>query len=139
MSRRPVRPWQSESYGRDRNREDAARGRRAKVRRVDLHCFDVMGATEFAITSVREAYLNGYQYVELLHGAADVTERVEPGAGRGGIKWKLRTMLDHGQFDAFCRGRGEHQVMEGMVRLALRPNPQARGEAWSSPPPRRHA
>jgi hypothetical protein len=139
MPRRGTRPWQADRYGRDdRSPQSRQPPGRARVRRVDLHGYDVLAATEYALTAVAEGYENGYQFVELLHGAADVTEPVEAGGGRGGIKWELRRMLERGQFDGFCRGRGEHAQMEGMLRLALRPNPQPRPEEWSPPPPARH-
>ncbi|MHB8509328.1 MAG: hypothetical protein ACYDGR_11865 [Candidatus Dormibacteria bacterium] len=110
--------------------------RGARVRRLDLHGYDVLTATELANLTVREAYQNGYQAVELLHGAADVVEPVKGGEGRGGIKWELRRMLDEGRFDEFCRSRQDHQLLEGMLRLMLRNNPQPRSESWSAMPPR---
>jgi hypothetical protein len=141
MPRRPTRPWQAERYGKDRDRaERPGAGRRGpRVRVVDLHRYDVKSAAELALTAVHEAYLNGFQMVELVHGAADVTTPVEPGGGRGAIKFELRRMLAAGEFDAFCRARNEHQQMEGSLRLALKPNPQPRSESWTPPPPATHA
>jgi len=141
MPRRGARPWQADRYGRDDRQPatPAARSaRRVRVRRVDLHGYDVLSAAEYARAAVRDGYDNGYQFVELLHGAADVTEPVAAGEGRGGIKWELRRMLEQGQFDVFCRARHEHALMEGMMRLALRPNPQPRSEEWTPPPAPRH-
>jgi hypothetical protein len=138
MPRRGSRPWQAEHSGRDDRAQVRSAARRLRVRRIDLHGYDVVGAAGYALTAVREAHANGYQFVELLHGAADVTEPVEAGEGRGGIKWELRRMLERGAFDPFCRARHEHALMEGMMRLALRPNPRPRAEEWSSPPEPRH-
>ncbi|HEY7201452.1 MAG TPA: hypothetical protein VIC57_14625, partial [Candidatus Dormibacteraeota bacterium] len=58
-------------------------------RRVeDLHGLDVLTAVRFAVIRVREAYDNGYDEIELLHGSADVRAPVADGRGR--IKWELR-------------------------------------------------
>jgi hypothetical protein len=142
MPRRPTRPWQPERYGADSKNATVRGSRRGpRTHRVDLHGYDVLTAVDLARLSVSEAYLNGYSYVELLHGAADVTEPVAAGAGaRGGIKWELRRMLERGEFDSWCRSHHEHALLEGMMRLALRPNPTQRGEEWTPmPPPRRGA
>jgi len=47
---------------------------------VDLHGHDVLTAVDLAEHRVHEAYSNGYEAVELLHGAGDVTA----GAGSSG-------------------------------------------------------
>ena len=78
-----------------------------------------------------EAYANGYQAVEILHGARDVTSHVTGGEGRGGIKWGLRGMLERGEFNALV---ASSQVMEGSLRLELKPNPKPRAERWTPPP-----
>ncbi len=130
MANRPTRPWQSDHHG----AKPPKRRGVARVRRVDLHGYDVLSATDVAMVALREAYANGYQHLELLHGAADVVDPVEAGGGRGGIKWELRRMLDRGQFDAYCRNRNEHALLEGMMRLAIKPNPQPQGERWTDPP-----
>ena len=104
-----------------------------RVRRVDLHGFDVVGAVEYASRAVGDAYANGYSAIELLHGAADVTEPVHPGEGRGAIKWELRRMLEGGEFAEVAGS----ELMEGLMRLQLKPNPRPRPERWSAPPPRR--
>jgi hypothetical protein len=80
---------------------------------------------------VSEAYANGYQAVEILHGARDVTSHVAGGEGRGGIKWGLRGMLERGEFNAQV---ASSQVMEGSLRLELKPNPKPRAERWTPPP-----
>jgi hypothetical protein len=125
---RRLRPWETDTLP-QRNR------RGWRVRRVDLHGYDVLTALEVARQAASDAYDNGYQGLELLHGAADVVAPVEGGEGRGGIKWELRRMLAGGQFKAYV---DRHELMEGMMRLHLRPNPRPRREEWSEPPaPRR--
>ena len=127
MPRRPSRPWQRPGPP----RKEPPRGRRAYS--LDLHGYDVLTATDLALRFVRDAYANGYQSIELLHGAKDVVAPVEPGEGRGGIKWELRRMFERGQFDAFCRRQDSH-LLEGSVRLVLRANPQPRSERWPELP-----
>jgi hypothetical protein len=129
MPRRPTRPWQREASPRGRE----PRGRRAY--RLDLHGYDVVTACDLALHFTREAYANGYQTIELVHGARDVSEPVQGGQGRGGIKWELRGMFDRGQFDPFCRRQDSH-LMEGSMMLALRANPQPRSERWPQMPPK---
>jgi hypothetical protein len=105
-------------------------------RRVeDLHGLDVLTAVRFAITRVREAYENGYDEVELLHGAGDVREPVS--GGRGRIKWELRGLLDGGGLDRWCR-REDCWPRTSSLVVALKRNPRPRREAWSSPPRRLH-
>ena len=102
---------------------------------VDLHGHDVLTAVDLAADRVREAYSNGYQAVELLHGAGDVTEPVE--SGRGRIKWALRRIVEEGRFDGYI-DRGRTWLKSGSIVLYLRRNPQARRESWSPEPPRSH-
>ena len=113
-----------------------ARPQGPRTRRVDLHGYDVVGATEYATRAVADAYANGYATVELLHGAADVTEPVRPGEGRGAIKWELRRMLEAGELGANV---ASSELMEGLMRLSLKPNPRPRPERWGAPPPKRAA
>lgn len=102
-------------------------------RQEDLHGFDRKTALDFALLRVREAYLNGYETIELVHGAADVHSPVEE--GRGGIKWELREMLDHGIFDPYCV-REESWPRGGSLHLKLKRNGRPRAESWE-PAPRR--
>ncbi len=103
-------------------------------RRVeDLHGLDVVTAVRFAVTRVREAYENGYDEVELLHGAPDVREPVV--SGRGRIKWELRQLLDRGELDRWCR-RADCWPRASSLVVALKRNPRPRREAWSQPPRR---
>lgn len=103
-------------------------------RRVeDLHGFDTRTALDFAMIRIAEAYRNGYDEIELQHGAADV--RQWPGEGRGRIKWALRELLDTGGLDRWCSRQDCWPKASSMV-IVLRRNPQPRSEFWS-PPPRR--
>jgi hypothetical protein len=129
MPRRRPRPWQSEPRGRPEPRRRAT----GRVRQLDLHGYDVLTALDLARLTVAEAFANGYQAVDILHGARDVTSHVAGGEGRGGIKWGLRGMLDRGEFNALV---ASSQVMEGRLRLELKPNPRPRAERWTAPPSR---
>ena len=102
---------------------------------VDLHGYDVLTALDLALTRVREAYENGYGEIELVHGAASVTEPVEQGRGR--IKSELRRLFDAGRFDAWT-DRSRSWPKAGSLLLVLKPNPRAVRDRWSSEPPRRH-
>ena len=106
-------------------------------RRVeDLHGLDVLTAVRFAVTRVREAYENGYDEIELLHGAADVREPVADGRGR--IKWELRRLLEQGDLDQWSRREDSWPRASSLV-VALRRNPRPRRESWSTAPPRAHS
>jgi hypothetical protein len=97
----------------------------------DLHGFDVLAAVQFALTRVREAYENGYDEIELRHGAADVREQVADGRGR--IKWALRDLLDRGDLDRWAV-RGDSWPRAASLVVALRRNPRPRRESWSPAP-----
>jgi hypothetical protein len=105
-------------------------------RREDLHGFDVLTAVDFAMLRVREAYENGYDEIEFLHGAAGVEERPAM-EGRGRIKWELRTLLDSGRFDRWA-SRERSWPKAASLLVALRPNPRPRPERWSPAPQRAH-
>ena len=102
---------------------------------VDLHGYDVMSALDLAVRSVEDAYRNGYQEIELLHGAGDVHAPVE--VGRGRIKWELRHLHDAGRFDLWIERPRSWPKTTSLV-LKLRANPSARREHWRPSPQRRH-
>ena len=104
-------------------------------RTEDLHGFDAMTAIDFAITLAKEGWENGYDEIELVHGAADVQHPVENGRGR--IKWGLRELLDSGQLDHWINREGSWPRAGSLV-LALRRNPRPRPERWSAAPRRAH-
>lgn len=106
---------------------------RGRVRSLDLHGYDIVTAIDVTVTTLREAYENGYQSVDVRHGSRDVVDPVQPGEGRGGIKWELRRMIDRGQFDTWVSGA---DVMESGVRFHIRNNPRQRSEHWTDLPPR---
>ncbi|MDQ6773792.1 MAG: hypothetical protein M3024_12525, partial [Candidatus Dormibacteraeota bacterium] len=104
-------------------------------RTEDLHGFDVLTGLDFALVRVREAYENGYDEIELKHGAADVHERASEGRGR--IKWGLRDLLESGRLDRWAR-RGESWPRAASLVVALKRNPSPRPEIWSPSPRRAH-
>jgi hypothetical protein len=102
---------------------------------VDLHGHDVKTAVRLALTRVAEAYSNGYDSIELIHGAADVEEPVEEGRGR--IKWELRRLASGGAFDRFIQP-DRTWLKSGAIVLTLRRNPRARRNSWEDEPSRTH-
>src|SRR5258708_36233918 len=88
--RRP-RPGQAE------NRPRPGPKNSGRVRRVDLHGYDVRTALEGAFRSVQDAYANGYDAVELLHCARDETRHVASDGSRGANQWQLLATLQHGE------------------------------------------
>lgn len=102
--------------------------RRSRELTVDLHGYDVVSALDLAMRRVAEAHANGYESIELMHGAADVAEPVTTGRGR--IKWELRTMSRHGAFDRWVIRERTWEKASSLV-LTLRPNGRARREGWS--------
>jgi hypothetical protein len=108
-----------------------------RVRRltVDLHGHDVVTALELAIVRVAEAHRNGYEEIELVHGAADVEEPVEEGRGR--IKWELRRLARSGRFHQWTEPDRTWEKAGSLI-LHLRPNPPSRPQGWSRVPPQRH-
>lgn len=109
--------------------------RQPRTLTVDLHGHDVLTAVDFALRRVGEAHQNGYESIELVHGAADVTEPVEQGRGR--IKWELRRAARAGVFNRWADASRTWEKAGSLV-LYLRPNPKARPESWSREPPHRH-
>lgn len=91
----------------------------------------MLTALDLAVARVADAYRNGYSQIELVHGAADVTEPREDGRGR--IKWELRRLLDQGGFDPYCVA-GEAWPKSASLLLRLRPNPRPRPESWRPAP-----
>lgn len=102
---------------------------------VDLHGYDVLSAIDLATLRVEEAYRNGYDEVELLHGSGDVHEPVD--SGRGRIKWELRRLHDAGGFDRWAERSRSWPKTTALV-LRLKRNPSARAETWHPAPTRRH-
>src|SRR5258708_30571098 len=88
------RPWQADNRPRPGPRNSG------RVRRVDLHGYDVRTAIEVAARAVEDAYANGYDAVEILHGARDVVSHVAAGEGRGAIQWGARSVLERGDVNA---------------------------------------
>jgi hypothetical protein len=107
----------------------------ARTLTVDLHGHDVVTAVDLALRRVAEAHNNGYESIELLHGAADVEEPVTEGRGR--IKWELRRAAQSGLFNRWADSSRTWEKAGSLV-IYLRRNPRAQPESWSREPPRRH-
>jgi hypothetical protein len=106
-----------------------------RTRTVDLHGHDVLTALDLAEVRVREAYANGYEAVELLHGAGDVTAPVETGRGR--IKWALRRVVEEGSLNGYI-DPSRTWLKSTSIVLHLKRNPRPSAERWSPEPPRTH-
>jgi hypothetical protein len=109
--------------------------RSPRTLRVDLHGHDVVTALELSAIRVREAQANGWEAVELVHGAADVEEPVSEGRGR--IKWELRRMAAGGRFDRWI-DRTRTWEKAGSLVLYLKPNGRPGPARWSGEPSRRY-
>src|SRR5215472_9574341 len=96
-----------------------------------MHGMDVLTAVRYAVTRTREAYENGYDEIEFVHGAGDVREHVSDGRGR--IKWALRELLDSGRLDRWADRDGSWPRASSLV-VAVRRNPRPRRESWSAAP-----
>jgi hypothetical protein len=102
---------------------------------VDLHGHDVHTAVRLAMNRVAEAYGNGFDAIELIHGAGDVSEPVEEGRGR--IKWELRRLAAGGAFDRYAYP-DRIWLKSSSIELSLRKNPRARRNSWTDEPARAH-
>lgn len=102
---------------------------------VDLHGHDVQTAIHLALRRVAEAHNNGYESIELVHGAADVEEEVQEGRGR--IKWELRRMVQQGAFNSYVV-RDQAWLKAGSIVLTLKRTGSARRESWSDEPRHSH-
>lgn len=109
--------------------------RRDRTVRVDLHGHDVLTAVDLAVRRVAEAQRNGYQAVELVHGASDIEEPVNEGRGR--IKWELRRLATAGRFNQWI-DPSRTWPKAGSLVLYLKPNGRSRREWWSNEPAHRH-
>ncbi len=107
--------------------------RKTRTSTVDLHGHDVRTAVSLALRRVAEAYNNGLDSIELVHGAADVEEEVTEGRGR--IKWELRRMVRQGAFDTYA-ARDQAWEKAGSIVLTLKRPQNARRETWSDEPRR---
>lgn len=120
---------------------------------MDWHGYAPDQVAAWADRVIEAAFKHGFECVEFVHGAVDVTARGTlgyggpqgmPGApaqGRGQIKQLLRTRLYGGQWRAWAQDRreGNHRVLEGSMALALRENPRPDPKArWPVLPPPAH-
>ena len=84
---------------------------------------------------VREAQTNGWEAVELVHGAADVEEPTSS-EGRGRMEWELRRLAAGGQVDRWV-DRTRTWEKAGSLVLYLKPNGRPGRERWSGGEPSR--
>ena len=69
--------------------------------------------------AVEQAWRRGFRTVELIHGKS--TSRA---IRSGTIKWGLRGLLSNGRLGeyAYYRGSVKHDIRDGSMTLALKPN-----------------
>jgi hypothetical protein len=112
--------------------------------RVDWHGYAPDQAATWADRVVESAFAHGFNYVEFVHGAADVLARGTPGyegaavEGRGQIKDLLRRRLYGGQWRRWAveMREGRHEISEARMVIALRENPRPNRKArWPVLPP----
>jgi hypothetical protein len=112
--------------------------------RVDWHGYAPDQTAAWADRVVEAAYAHGFNYVEFVHGAADVVTRGTPGyegagvAGRGQIKEILRRRLYRGDWRRWVADlrEGRHEISETSMVVALRANPNPDKKArWPVLPP----
>jgi hypothetical protein len=123
--------------------------------RLDWHGYAIDQVDTWADRVVESAWKHGYDYVEFIHGAGDVSA---PGTlghggdprlrkprgrpeGRGQVKDMLRKRLYGKRWSKWVaeRRQGLHVVNEGSMRISLKPNPEPDPTAkWPLVPPPAH-
>jgi hypothetical protein len=102
---------------------------------LDLHGYTLDEAMEVVDDKVREAWTNGYKFITLIHGSPFIRSHMQAKhQGRGRIKWELRGRLARGSWGKymFYRRSKKHDLRDGSMVLALKPNPNANEpEVWS--------
>jgi hypothetical protein len=115
--------------------------------RIDWHRYSLDQVETWADRVVEAAWEHGFDYVEFVHGAADVGARGSlardgsAAVSRGTIKQMLRQRLFGNRWHRWARERreGMHHVEEGRMLVALRENPRpARDARWPMVPPPAH-
>lgn len=115
--------------------------------RMDWHGYGLDQVDTWAGKIVEAAWLNGYEYVEFVHGAPDVGTRGtlgwkgERAQGRGTIKELLRRRLFGNRWHRWAHERraGLHVIEDGRMLVALRQNPAPKKHAkWPLVPPPLH-
>jgi hypothetical protein len=110
--------------------------------RMDWHGYAADQVETWADKVVEAAWVHGFDYVEFVHGAGDVTARGMPGydgsvAGRGRIKDILRQRFFRGRWGRWARTRAEggHRIEESRLIIALKENPKPGKGRWPLIPP----
>jgi hypothetical protein len=115
--------------------------------RMDWHGYGLDQVETWADRIVEAAWSNGFEYVEFVHGAPDISARGSLGrkgesrAGRGTIKQLLRGRLFGNRWHRWAHERreGMHRVEDGRMLVALRENPRPSRQAkWPMVPPPLH-
>jgi hypothetical protein len=109
---------------------------------MDWHGYAADQVETWADKVVEAAWVHGFDYVEFVHGAGDVTARGMPGydgsvAGRGRIKDILRQRFFRGRWARWTRTRAEggHRIEESRLIVALKDNPKPGKGRWPMIPP----
>jgi hypothetical protein len=96
---------------------------------VDLHKYSHRTALFVAREKIKEAYENGFRYVRLIHGAADIAKKNEGGS----IKFALHSILKRGELDKWV-DKKESEFRKSELILRLRKNPAPADGDWKEIP-----
>jgi hypothetical protein len=93
---------------------------------LDLHGYPVWDACEVAKEFVKAAWEAGHDRVVLIHGARAAHHPSDElvRAGYGGIKMRLRALLDAGEFDPYARSPRSSEHRREATRLIIALEPQ---------------
>ncbi len=95
---------------------------------IDLHGYRYVEGVAVGAAAIEEAWRRGFRTVELIHGKS--TSRGFRRAGT--IKWGLRGLLLRGWVGEYTyyRRSVKHDIRDGSMTLALKPNPSPIGEPF---------
>ncbi len=99
---------------------------------IDLHGYGYVEGVAVGAAAIEEAWQRGFRTVELIHGKS--TSR---GFGRARtIKWGLRGLLSRGRLAEYTyyRRSVKHDIGDGSMTLALKPNPSPIKEPFPALP-----
>lgn len=93
------------------------------MKTIDLHGYPTWQAIELATASIKEAFENGDERIEIIHGSPDVRHHMHVQIQRrGSIKWAIRGLLNRGELNdwVFPRRSRKHQIYDGSMILKIR-------------------
>jgi len=96
---------------------------------VDLHKYSHRTALFVAREKIKEAYGNGFRYVKLIHGAADISKKND----RGSIKFALHSILKRGELEQWV-DKKESEFQEGTLIFRIKKNPVPVDGDWKEIP-----